>query len=82
MGKITDLITKIRERDNASLMDRFKQVLTAQAIRAYISSKPNPDLDIEVRLTEEEIMNRILSKSYAVTRTHVTIKEEDKEEEK
>ena len=78
MGKVTDLLAKIREEENIPLMNRFKQILIAQAIREYIAAKPDPDLNIEVRLTEEEIINRILSKSYAITTSYVTIKKDRK----
>lgn len=77
MGKVTDLIAKIRAEENMPLINRFKQILIAQALRNYLASKPDSDLDIEVRLTEEEIMNRILSKSYAVTSSFVTINKEE-----
>jgi len=60
IGKVTKLLQKIKEEKTMDLMSRFKHIVSAQAIRIYIAAKPDPLLDIEVRLTEEELLKNRL----------------------
>lgn len=58
-GKVTTLLAKIRQQKTPTLLARFKHILCAQAIRKYIAAKPDSWLDVEVRITEEELTKRL-----------------------
>lgn len=59
MGKVIKKLSEIRATPTHDLMVRFKHIVGAKAIREYLAAKVEPDLSIEVRLTEEELLRRI-----------------------
>lgn len=61
MGKVTEILEKIRKMGNGELFDRFKHLARAQALREYLNSKNDPSLTIEVNLSGEEILKRMAS---------------------
>lgn len=61
MGKVTDMLVKIRAMTAQQLFDRHMHIVRAQAVREYIASKEDKDLTLEVRLTGEEIVRRMAS---------------------
>ena len=63
VGKVGTILSKIKTQETRDLMARFKHIVGAQAIKAYIAAKPDRMLDIEVRLMQEELENRIRPKS-------------------
>lgn len=63
MGRLIDLITKIRALDNTQLLERFKHIVQAQSVRDYLATKEDHALTVEVRLTGEEIINRMSIKN-------------------
>ena len=65
-GKITRLLSKIRKQNTFELIERFKHLAGVQAIKSYIAAKPDTDLDIEVRLTGEELLKRLKKKSPSI----------------
>jgi len=69
LGKVTKLLKKMREKDTRTLMKRFKHILRAQAIREYMAAKPDEDLNMEVRLTEEELLRRQKPESASIVIT-------------
>lgn len=58
-GIVTKILRKIKQEDTSTLMARFKHIVGAQAIRAYMVAKSDPILDVEVRLTQEELEHRM-----------------------
>lgn len=62
MGKVRTLILKLKAMNASELVERYRHIVGAQAIRTYMGSKPDPCLDIEVRITEEEVQHRISQK--------------------
>lgn len=62
MGKVLKKLSEIRKKPILELMARFKHIVGAKAVREYIASKPDPMLDIEIRLTEEELVSRATAK--------------------
>lgn len=61
MGKVLRKIEEIRSKPTYELLKRFMHIVGAKAIREYLASKPDQQLNVEVRLTEEELMQRIPS---------------------
>lgn len=61
MGKVTKMVGKIREMNNSDLLDRFKHVVRAQAVREYIAAKEDLALTLEVNLESEEIYKRMVA---------------------
>ena len=77
-GYVTKLLVKIRDQDTKTLIARFKHLVGAQAIRVYLAAAEDPSLDIEVRLTEEELLqNRFKDNgaqcitTYFATKVHI-----------
>jgi hypothetical protein len=62
-GQITFLLGKVRDLKTYDLMQRFKKIVSAQAIRKYLVTKEDGLLNIEVRLSEEELLNRLKDNS-------------------
>ena len=66
MGKVTELLAKVREMSDTLLVQRFKHISNIQAIKLYLASKPDKILDMEVRFCEEEIIRRLSEKNAMV----------------
>jgi hypothetical protein len=62
MGKVIELLDKIKEMKHAELLNRYKQIVRAQAVREYLGTKEDIDLTIEVNLSGEEIVRRMSQK--------------------
>jgi hypothetical protein len=79
MGRVTDILRKLRDMSHMDLFNRFKQIARAQAVHEYIGDKEDIDLNIEVNLAGEELLKRMSSQS----KTHQVVFpviEEDEEE--
>lgn len=61
MGKVLKKISEIRAMPTYELLKRFVHIVGAKAIREYLASRPDQQLNVEVRLTEEELIRRIPS---------------------
>lgn len=59
MGTIIELVHKVRNMDDSSLLERFNHLTRAQAIREYLAMGPEKKLDIEINLAREEILKRM-----------------------
>lgn len=59
MGKLVDMLHKIRELNDVDLFNRFKHIVRAQAVREYLASKEDKNLSLEVKLSGEEILKRM-----------------------
>jgi hypothetical protein len=62
-GSVTTMLARMRSQDTTTLIERFKHIVGVRAIKSYIASKPDILLDIEVRLTEDELRSRLISNS-------------------
>lgn len=62
MGKVLKKLAKIKQTSTFDLMQRFKHIVGAKALREYLASKTDVNLNIEIRLTEEELLRRITIK--------------------
>lgn len=62
MGKVTDMVNKLRAMGHTELLDRFRHVASALAIRDYIAAKSDLLLSMEVKLSAEEIIHRMATK--------------------
>ena len=76
MGKVISLVKKLRVMSNHHLVERFKQISRAQAIREYLAAKEDVALTMEVRLAMEEIISR-MSSGNQVRIIPTTTEEED-----
>lgn len=59
MGKVIKITEKVREMTALELLNRFKHIVRAQAVREYLGTKEDLDLTVEVNLTGEEILHRM-----------------------
>ena len=59
MGKVVKMLEKIQGASHVELLNRFKHIVRAQAVREYLAAKEDLDLKLEVNLTEEEIIKRM-----------------------
>ena len=81
MGKVISLIKKLREMNNHHLVERFKQISRAQAVREYLAAKEDVALTMEVKLAMEEVISR-MSSGNQVRIIPVTTEEEDEIDDK
>lgn len=65
MGRVLQIVRELREMGHTELVNRFRQITRAQAVREYLAAKEDKNLTIEVNLTTEEIVNR-MSRANAV----------------
>ena len=65
MGKVIEMVRKLRRMGHAELINRFKHIARAQAVREYLAAKEDKDLSLEVNLASEEVISR-MSKANAV----------------
>jgi len=67
MGKVIEILRKIRDMKHVQLIERFKHVVRAQAIREYIGVREDLNLTLEVNLIGEEIIHRMsMGRSYVI----------------
>jgi hypothetical protein len=59
MGKVTETLEKIGGMNHKDLINRFKHIVRAQGVREYLGLKEDLNLVVEIRLIEEEILQRI-----------------------
>lgn len=69
IGRVTELLKNIREKEHHLLTERFKRIIGVKAIKEYLAAKIDTDLNVECNLVEEEILRRMSSSSpYLVVR--------------
>jgi len=66
-GKVTELVEQFRNARAQELLDRWKHLIGVWSIKEYLDAKPDIDLNVEIRLLEEEIERRI-SKKLEITK--------------
>lgn len=66
MGKVTELIEKIKDMNDIKLFNRFKHLVRAQAVREYLATKEDLNLKIEVDLIGDEIKFRMAERNKIV----------------
>ena len=76
MGKVISIIKNLREMGNHHLLERFKKIARAQAVREYLAAREDVVLNLEVNLVSEEIIDR-MSKGNQVRIIPNTTEEED-----
>lgn len=70
MGKVIQLLDKIRNASDLDLFNRFNHITRVQAVRDYLGTKEDKGLTVEVRLYAEEIVNRMALRNAKVIKIH------------
>jgi hypothetical protein len=73
MGKVLKIIEKVKKMTHLQLLERYEHIVKAEAARDYAGMKKDIELGIEIRITGEEIMKRLLS-SHPIVSVGVTDK--------
>lgn len=71
MEAVTEILHKIRKMDDVSLLERFNHLTRVQAIKEYLADKIDNKLNVEVRLSREEVLKRMSERESTTWKTAV-----------